>query len=551
MTGRVARSLAPLRHRGYRRLAAGQVASGIGDSCYAVALPWYVLATHGGALLLGTVLAAYGLPRTVALVFGGQASDRWRPWTVMMTSDAVRVIAVGAMAVAAATGPARAAILIPMAVVLGVGEGFFLPGSFAVIPELLPGDDLLAGNALSSAGNQAAMLVGPAIGGTLVAFLGPAPAFAFDAATFVISALTLAGVRAAQRSAALADAPPATAGNTRADGATAVADPAVAGRAGAAAATATADPTPATATATTTAATTTAAALQAEPATAAAQPAAAQPEPATAAAPPAAAPPAAAPTLGSMLRSERVLQVMLLVVLAANLGTGGLTEVALPALAHGPLHAGAGGYGGLIAAMAAGALAGTLLAGQIRGGRRPAILGAAFFIGECAFMAAVPYLGSVLASGAALAIFGALNGLGNVIMITLFQHWAPPALLGRLMGLIMLAAFGTFPVSVILGGVVVPSLGPRPSSRSRRRSPPSPSSPGSASAAGGTSAPRPRRRGRRRRLARRPPRRLRVADHVARAREGRGHRRARPVHHRVDATRAVQEHREDVVQLHA
>jgi MFS family permease len=125
----VTRSLAPLRHRGFRRLAAGQFASNVGDACYTVALPWYVLATHGGILLLGTVLAAYGIPRTVALVFGGQASDRWRPWTVMMASDAVRVIAVAAMAVAAAAGPARAIVLVPIAVVLGAGEGFFLPGS--------------------------------------------------------------------------------------------------------------------------------------------------------------------------------------------------------------------------------------------------------------------------------------------------------------------------------------------------------------------------------------------------------------------------------------
>jgi MFS family permease len=423
---RVTRSLAPLRHRGFRRLTAGQLTSGIGDSCYAVALPWYVLATHGGALLLGTVLAAYGVPRTAALVFGGQASDRWRPWTVMMTSDAVRVIAVGAMAVAAAAGPARAVILIPMAVLLGAGEGFFLPGSFSIIPALLPGDDLLAGNALSSAGNQVSMLIGPAIGGVLVAFLGPAPAFAFDAATFVISAVTLTGVRTAQREPGPAAAPPPAL-------ATAEEAELTAGAALAAGA----------ATASTTAAST-----------------------ATASAPAAgdttAGPPAGAPTLGSMLRKERVLQVVLLVTLAANLGMGAEGEVALPALAHGPLHAGAGGYGGLIAAFGAGALAGTLLAGQVRGGRRPAILGSAVFIGESAFMAAVPYLGSALASGAALAIVGALNGMGNVIMITLFQRWAPPALLGRLMGVMMLAAFGTFPVSVALGGVLVHALGPAP-----------------------------------------------------------------------------------------
>jgi Major Facilitator Superfamily len=411
----VIRSLAPLRHRGFRRLAAGQFASNIGDACYAIALPWYVLATHGGALLLGTVLAAYGIPRTVALIFGGQASDRWRPWTVMMTSDAVRVVAVAAMAVAAAAGPARAAVLIPIAVVLGAGEGFFLPGSYSIIPALLPDGDLQAGNALSAAGNQLAMLAGPALGGALVAILGPAPALALDAATFAVSAVTLVGVRAAQGR----PAPAAAASGQPA-------------------------------------------ALPRTPAQASAAEKAAELPPAPAAARAAEPAAAAGPTLRSMLRSERILQVILLVTVAANLGSGGTGEVAMPALAHGPLHAGAGGYGGMVAAFAGGGLLGTLAAGWLRGVRRPAIAGSAAFIAEAVFLAAAPYLGGILADGAALAAFGFLNGVGNIVMITLFQRWAPPELLGRLMGMLMLASFGIFPVSVALGAVVVRDLGPAP-----------------------------------------------------------------------------------------
>ncbi len=139
------RALAPLRQRGFRLLTIGQVTSNVGDACYAVALPWYVLAAHGGVLLLGTVLAAYGVPRTALIAVGGWASDRWRPQTVMMATDAVRALALAALAVAAAAGPARAVVLVPIAVVIGAGEGLFLPGSFSIIPSLLSGDDLQAG----------------------------------------------------------------------------------------------------------------------------------------------------------------------------------------------------------------------------------------------------------------------------------------------------------------------------------------------------------------------------------------------------------------------
>jgi MFS family permease len=255
-----------------------------------------VLATHGGVLLLGTVLAAYGIPRTALIAVGGLASDRWRPWTVMMTSDAVRAVAVAALAVAATLGPARALVLVPIAVVLGAGEGLFLPGSYSIVPALLPGEDLQAGNALASGGNQLAMLAGPALGGVLVALVGPVPGFALDAVTFALSAAALAGVRATRRPAPAAVPSPAAA------------------------------PGPA------------------------AAPAAVAPSPAAAA--PGHGHSAVTPTVRKLLRSERVLQVLLLVVVTANLGSGGLMEVALPSLAHGPLHAGAGGYGALIASTA-------------------------------------------------------------------------------------------------------------------------------------------------------------------------------------------------------
>jgi MFS family permease len=398
---RAARGLAPLRHRSFRLLVAGQLASNIGDAFYAVALPWYVLAQHGGALLLGTVLFAYGVPRTAALVVGGRISDKWRPWTVMMASDALRAIAVTVLAVAAGTGHPRALVLVPIAFVLGVGEGVFLPASESIVPSLLPDDDLQAGNSLAEGGMEFAALVGPVIGGAVVAVLGPTPAFAVDAASFVISAMTLARMLVVRRHAPVPGSTPADdAGQT-----------------------------------------------------------AKAPVPVTTAPADSGAP---APTVRGLLRSEEVLRIFLLVNIAANLGIGGLDEVALPSLAHGPLHASARGFGVLIAALGAGALVGALAAGQVGRARRPAIVGSAAFLAAAICAAAVPYLGGIVGAIAALGAFGALNGFGNVVMLTVFQRWAPPELLGRLTGLVLLAAFGTFPISAALGALLVHDFGPAP-----------------------------------------------------------------------------------------
>jgi hypothetical protein len=58
-SGRLARAFraGPLAVRDFRLLGVGQLASTVGDYCYAVALPWLVLSPHGGTVLLGTVLA--------------------------------------------------------------------------------------------------------------------------------------------------------------------------------------------------------------------------------------------------------------------------------------------------------------------------------------------------------------------------------------------------------------------------------------------------------------------------------------------------------------
>lgn len=378
----MSRSLAPLRDVAFRRLLAGQLTSGIGDAFYTVALPWYVLAAHGGALLLGTVLAIYGTSRTVVLAVGGHASDRWRPWTVMLGADLVRAVALVAFALTAATARPSLVLLAPIAVVLGVGAGMFIPASGAIVPTLLADEQLQAGNALSAGGQQLSGLLGPAIGGPVVALLGSSVAFSVDAVTFVVSVLSLIGVLRALRLRAV-------------------------------------DPTAAEGT------------TGAEP----------------------------KQGLVALVRERPVLLTVFVTLVVANLVLGGLFEVGLAALVHGPLHAGAGGYGALVAVTSAGALAGTLFAARFDGLGRPAVVASLIYLVSAALCAIVPYLGGAIGAGALLCAFGAAIGAGNVITDTMLMRWTPKRLLGRVMGFLSLGSFGIYPVSAILAGLVVHSLG--------------------------------------------------------------------------------------------
>jgi MFS family permease len=197
ITGRLAAAWrsGPLSGRSFRLLACGQFTSTVGDYCYAVALPWLVLSTHGGAILLGTVLACYGLPRTVLIPVGGLLADKIGARTIMLAADAARCGLVVALVVLAAGHVASLALLGPVAALLGAGEGLFIPASFSVMPSLLEPEQLAAGNAINSAAVQAGGVAGPVLGGLLVAAAGPTPAFAVDAASFAVSALSLALVR--------------------------------------------------------------------------------------------------------------------------------------------------------------------------------------------------------------------------------------------------------------------------------------------------------------------------------------------------------------------
>ena len=387
----------PLAQRNFQLLAGGQFTSTVGDYCYAVALPWLVLSAHGGPVLLGTVLACYGVPRTVLIPVGGILADKIGPRTIMLAADAARCVLVTALVVLASQRLASLPLLAPVAALLGAGEGLFLPASFTIMPALLKPDQLAAGNALSSAMVQAGSLAGPVLGGLLVASAGSAPAFAVDAATFAVSAITLALLRPASLT-------------------TAAQAPAPADDAGAA---------------DTSAADTGPAATEAKQA-----------------------------GVWQLLREERLLQVIVVLCVAANLAYSGAFAVALPALAHARYSA--GGYGALIACLGAGSVAGTLAAMRSSRLSRPAIAACLSFLAEAAAVCLLPFLGGLPGAAAATAVLGACNGFGNIIMITLLQQWAPGYLLGRVMSLVMLAAMGTYPVSVAVTGVAVHSFGPAP-----------------------------------------------------------------------------------------
>jgi MFS family permease len=165
-------------------------------------------------------------------------------------------------------------------------------------------------------------------------------------------------------------------------------------------------------------------------------------------------------TFWRLLRTSRYLQITLILVIFMNLGSGGTLEVALPAFAHDQLKAAASGYGFMLAGFAIGALIGAVVAGGL--GRIPYryLIALSCFLIQAGAMTLVPFLGSVAAASCSMVIAGAMNSLGNVILVTQVQQIFPRHLMGRIMSAFALTNFGLYPLSVAVAGIIVAHYGP-------------------------------------------------------------------------------------------
>jgi Na+/melibiose symporter-like transporter len=182
--------LAPLRHRDFRLLWIGACASLAGDGVFLIALAWqaYTLSRTPTALAMLGVCAT--VPQLLALLGSGILSDRVERRQILLGADVTRFVAVLIVAVLVLSGQTQMWQLAVLSVVYGLGAGVAAPAFDAIIPDLVPDEDLEQANALDQFLRPAMLrLGGPALGGVLIAVDGAGTAFLFDAMTFLVSAL--------------------------------------------------------------------------------------------------------------------------------------------------------------------------------------------------------------------------------------------------------------------------------------------------------------------------------------------------------------------------
>jgi MFS family permease len=190
---------APLRLREFRLLFSGQAVSVLGDRMAVVALAFAVLEIGGSPSDVGLVLAAGAFPLVATVLAGGVVADRASRRAVMVVADLARVASQGAMAALLIAGVAEVWMLALVAGLTGAATGFFGPASTGLLPEIVLAEQLQPANGLRASAVSAGEILGPALGGVLVAAAGAGWAIAADAATFAISAACLAMLRVPAR----------------------------------------------------------------------------------------------------------------------------------------------------------------------------------------------------------------------------------------------------------------------------------------------------------------------------------------------------------------
>lgn len=380
--------------RDFRLLWASEAVSLVGDQFHIVALAWLVLDLTQSGLALGTVLIAIGVPRAILILPFGVLADRLPARTMMVGAHLARGVLVGAMAALVVTGTASIPLLALLGILFGIADAAFVPAQQAFLPRTLESDQLPSGNALLQGTMQLTGIIAPPLAGAAIAVVGTGTAFVVDSLSFFAAAaivlmISARGVPAMRRSA---------------------------------------------------------------PAAAASDDAPTEPIDLTG------TPAAPATSFVAQLRegigyvlADPALRLTLLISLVMNFALGGPSAVGMPWLAEIRFDAGPVGLGSLTAGFAIGALAGTVLAGNVtHGAQGRRLLGTLGVSGVA--MLVVAFAPSIWVVFAALGVMGLSIGYTNIVALSWLQRRVDPGMVGHVMAIVMLMGFGITPLSYALAG---------------------------------------------------------------------------------------------------
>jgi len=183
--------LGALAERNFRLVFSSTTISALGDGVTTVALAFAVLHISGSATALGLVIAARQAAAAAITVAAGVWADRLPRHRVLVAAATVQGSVQATAGTLVLTGHAQVWMLVVLGLVFGLADGFVIPTSQGLIPLVVSRTRLQEANALLGLSRSILGIVGPAIGGVLVAAGSPGAALLVDAASFAAAAMLL------------------------------------------------------------------------------------------------------------------------------------------------------------------------------------------------------------------------------------------------------------------------------------------------------------------------------------------------------------------------
>lgn len=187
------------RHRNYRLYFAGNLISFVGTWMQQIAAYWLVLELTGSPVAVGALALVQTLPVAVLGLVGGSIADRLDLRRLVVAVETVLAVQAAVLCALALAGVVAPWHLYVLGLVQGVALALDAPARHTLVFQIVGRDDLVNAVALSTTLGTTARILGPALGGAVVAGAGPGVAFGLNAASYAVAIGALLAMRLAPR----------------------------------------------------------------------------------------------------------------------------------------------------------------------------------------------------------------------------------------------------------------------------------------------------------------------------------------------------------------
>ncbi|KPV45279.1 hypothetical protein AN477_02550 [Alicyclobacillus ferrooxydans] len=169
--------------------------SEFGSAVTGFALPWLLLKLTGSAMQMGLAFAVMMVPYLLVSLPAGVYADRWNRKSLMMIADAGRLLLILSIPIAHALGRLSLGQIYVVLIFMGACNALFDAAYVACLPNIVAKEQLRQANAGLQSGVSTSQIMGPALAGVLVGWLGTTNTLYIDSASFAVSILSLLYIR--------------------------------------------------------------------------------------------------------------------------------------------------------------------------------------------------------------------------------------------------------------------------------------------------------------------------------------------------------------------